>query len=257
MKTGKFIILALFSIFIIAGKSQAEITVTEVLHKLDEMFDINSDFSAKVKLVQKKVVQGMKKMEFFYNRRDSDDSFLMVATAPENEKGNGYLRVGENYWMYRRNTRTFQHISRDESISGTEIRGENFEKRKMVKLYEAIKDDKGNEIYTKEKLGKIPVYKFEIVSKTKDVTYPKQIWWVTQDNFLPLRVDYFSLSGTLMLTRYILKYTKINGKYIGIKSINVDQFEKGNKTIAEISGISLKSLDNTIFTKAYLENLSK
>jgi hypothetical protein len=70
-------------------------------------------------------------------------------------------------------------------------------------------------------------------------------------------VDYFSLSGTLMLTRYILKYTKINGKYFLIKSINVDQFEKGNKTIAEISGISLKSLDNTIFTKAYLENLSK
>jgi hypothetical protein len=37
----------------------------------------------------------------------------------------------------------------------------------------------------------------------------------------------------------------------------VDEFEKGNKSVVEISGISIDKIDNTIFTKAYLENLSK
>ena len=35
------------------------------------------------------------------------------------------------------------------------------------------------------------------------------------------------------------------------------QFEKGNKTLVEISDISTKKIPSTIFTKAYLENLSK
>ena len=35
------------------------------------------------------------------------------------------------------------------------------------------------------------------------------------------------------------------------------QFEKGNKTLVEISDISTKKIPSNIFTKAYLENLSK
>ena len=42
-----------------------------------------------------------------------------------------------------------------------------------------------------------------------------------------------------------------------MKQLFVDEFEKGNKTIVEISGISTDKLDGSIFTKAYLENLSK
>jgi len=37
----------------------------------------------------------------------------------------------------------------------------------------------------------------------------------------------------------------------------VDEFEKGNKTQVKITGIVMDKLDDRIFTKAYLENLSK
>ena len=39
-------------------------------------------------------------------------------------------------------------------------------------------------------------------------------------------------------------------------SMLIDEFEKGNKTLVDISGISTEKLPN-IFTKAYLENVSK
>jgi hypothetical protein len=35
-----------------------------------------------------------------YYERDADGAFLIVMTAPEVEKGNGYLRLGDNMWMY-------------------------------------------------------------------------------------------------------------------------------------------------------------
>jgi hypothetical protein len=60
-----------------------------------------------------------------------------------------------------------------------------------------------------------------------------------------------------MNTQYYLKYSEINKKFIPVKQMVIDEFEKGNKTVWEISDISFKPLNPDIFGKAYLENLSK
>ena len=60
-----------------------------------------------------------------------------------------------------------------------------------------------------------------------------------------------------MQTSYYLQYTNIREQFIPIKFIVIDNFEEGNKTIGSISGISLKPVEDAIFTKAYLENVNK
>ncbi|MBV6494846.1 MAG: hypothetical protein LDLANPLL_02883 [Turneriella sp.] len=231
--------------------------VNHILREIDSRMSQVSDFSAKVALTQQKVGQGVKNFETLFFRRDADDEFLMVTTKPQSEKGNGYLRTGSNFWMYRQNTRTFQHINRDESINGTDTKAGDFERKKLTTLYKPFTDAHGKEDITETTLGNKKVWKFTVVAKVRDVTYPKQIYWVEKDTFLQLKVESYSLSGTLMQTAYFIKYTQIQGKYILLKGIFVDEFEKGNKTILDISGVSLKKLDRKIFTKAYLENLSK
>ncbi len=235
----------------------AEPAVIELMKKIDSIMEITSDARAKIEMTHQRVDQGIRKVEMIYYRRDSDDSFLIVMVAPESDKGNGYLRVGENFWMYRRNTRTFQHINRDENIGGTNARGQDFERRKLTELYEPAKGKDGKEIINEEKLGQIPVYKFEMIAKVNDVDYPKSIYWIRKDNFLPLKIQSYSLTGTLMQTAYMRKYTIIDERYIWIEMLVIDEFEKGNKTLVEISGISTKKLESYIFTKPYLENLSK
>ncbi|TFH43623.1 MAG: outer membrane lipoprotein-sorting protein [Chrysiogenales bacterium] len=231
--------------------------VGDIIKKIDFMMEQIGDISVKASLVQNKARQGVKNYESLYFRRDKTDEFLIVILAPDTEKGNGYLRVGENFWMYRQNTRTFQHISRDESIMGTDAKGGDFEKKKLVDLYMPMADKAGREIITEEMLGKKPVYKFILTAKVSDVTYPKQVYWVERDSFLTLKIQSYSLSGTLMQTAYFPRWTVVDGKYIPIQHIYIDEFEKGNKTIVELSGISTRTLDPRIFTKAYLENLSK
>ena len=231
--------------------------VSEIVTRMDAMMEQIGDISVKVNMVQNKVRQGVKNYDALYFRRDKTDEFLIVIMAPDTEKGNGYLRVGENFWMYRQNTRTFQHISRDESIMGTNAKGGDFEKRKLADLYRPLAAPGGAEIIEEVMLGKKPVYKFTLTAKVNDVTYPKQVYWVQRDNYLMLKIQSYSLSGTLMQTAYYPRWTQIEGKYIPIQHIYIDEFEKGNKTIVELSGISTKTLDPKIFTKAYLENLSK
>jgi len=235
----------------------AETSVGLLFSNVEKIQQMTSDVRAKVNLTQQKVNQGTKNMEMIYYRRDSDDSFLIVFSAPESDKGNGYLRVGDNFWMYRRNTRTFQHINRDENIGGTNAHADDFEKRKLTELYAPALDGADKEIFSEEVLGKIPVYKFEVKAIVNDVDYPKKIYWVRKDNNLPLKEQSYSMSGTLMESAYYPNYTVVDGRYVAVKMLFVDEFEKGNKTLVEISGISTEKLEDYLFTKPYLENLSK
>jgi hypothetical protein len=255
MRLIKFTMFIIFMFVCMAAYAAPR--VSDIIHKMDSMMEQIGDISVKVSLVQNKARQGLKNYESLYFRRDKTDEFLIVILAPDTEKGNGYLRVGDNFWLYRQNTRTFQHISRDESIMGTDTKAGDFEKKKLADLYKPHTDSKGVEIIEEEMLGKKPVYKFTLLAKVNDVTYPKQVYWVERDNYLMLKIQSYSLSGTLMQTSYFPKWTQIDGKYIWLQLISIDEFEKGNKTIVELSGISTKRLDPRIFTKAYLENLSK
>ena len=257
MKHIKYIIFSFALLIALSDICNAQGLCTRILKEMENNEKLGFDLTTKVSLVEEHTTMGISESELLYYRRDSDDSFLLVYLSPERNKGNGYLRVKDNLWMYRKNTRTFQHISRSDRIGNTDVSAENFESRKLTELYAPVTDENGNEIYEEDKLGKIPAYRFEVKAIVKDVSYPKHVFWVRKDNYLLLKQDSYSLSDTLMETVYFLKYTSIENKYFPLKYIVVDQFEKGNKTIIGISGISLKKVDDAIFTKAYLENLSK
>lgn len=235
----------------------AQTPVNAILKSLEYNLTMTTDARARVALTQQKTGEGVKAMEALWYRRDRDNAYMIVMLAPESDKGVGYLRVNDNFWMYRPNTRTFQHINRDESIGGSNAHGENFENRKLTELYEGLKTASDKDSIAEEMLGQIPVYKFPIKARVNDVDYPKKNYYTRKDNNLLLKEECYSSSQTLMLTVYYMKYTQILGRYVAIKQMYIDEFEKGNKTVVDISGIATNKLDDAIFTKAYLENLSK
>jgi outer membrane lipoprotein-sorting protein len=251
------ICFVLLLLFVLPNTLFAAPKVNDILKELEFIMELKSEGTAKLVITQQKAKEGTKVYESIYYRRDSDRSFLIVMTAPEVEKGNGYLKQGDNFWMYRRNTRTFQHINRDENIAGSDSKGQDFEYKKLTEMYQPVNDNAGNDKIIETKLGEIPVYQFEVTAKIDDVSYPTQVYWVQKNNLLPLKIQSYSLSGTLMQTAYYLKYTQIEGKYLWIKAMFIDEFEKGHKSLAEVKNISVHKIDNFVFTKAYLESLSK
>jgi len=228
-----------------------------ILQKLEDIQKFSTDIHSHVKLTQQKANQGTKIIEMEYYRRDKDAAFLINMLAPESDRGNGYLRIDENMWMYRRNTRTFQHINSDESIGGSNAKADDFKTRNVTETWAIQKTKDGKEKLSEEMLGKVPVYKLEVVAKVNDVDYPKKIWWVRRDNNLLLKEEGYSQSGTLMETAYFLKYTMINNRYVPVNQLFIDEFEKGNRTVVDLSDIKTDKLDDAVFTKAYLESQSK
>lgn len=246
-----------FSVLIIFSFPSPMPSIESLLKQIDYRQQLKSDVTAKMRFIQERPIQGKRIFEMQYYRRDKDDAFLLLMLEPKVEKGNGYLKVADNFWLYRRNTRTFQHINRDENISGTEIKGGDLEQRKMTELYRGEVDDAGMEKIEETILGKIPVYKFSIIAKVEDVTYPRQIIYAKMSDKLILKTESYSRSGTLMLTQYFTKYANIKGNYIVKQAISIDEFEKGNKTMWMVLDFSLNDINDKFFTKGYLENLSR
>jgi hypothetical protein len=245
------------AIFVVDNMAQPLPSGTAILQKLEDQQRFALDIQAHVLMTQKKAGQGSKILDMQYYRRDSDDSFLIHILGPESERGNGYLRTGDHLWMYRRNTRSFQHVNRDESIGGSDAKADDFETRNIVETWGVRKDAQGHPMISWDLLGKLQVIKLQVMAKVNDIDYPQKTWWVSADQFLLLKEESYSTNGTLMQTAYFVKYTQIEGRFMPVNMIFNDEFEKGNRTVVQISEIKTGKLDPQIFTKPYLENLSK
>ncbi|MEN9354755.1 MAG: hypothetical protein RL318_2080 [Fibrobacterota bacterium] len=248
-------ILSLIAVFAAAAFAQTAPTGQAVLEMLEKQNKLGNDLRARVNLTQTKAGQGAKQMAMQYFRRDKDDAFAMLIDAPEADRGNGYLRQGEHFWMYRRNTRTFQHVNRDESIGGTNAHGQDFENRKLTTLYAPAKGELGTP--APEMLGKKAVWKFEVRAKLPDVDYPRKIYWVSRDEWFLLKEQAYSASGTLMQSSYYTKYIPVDGRTIPSQMLFVDEFEKGNRTVVELSEVKTGKIPDETFTKAWIESKSK
>lgn len=228
-----------------------------ILQAIEANETMKEDVQSRVDLSQSRTGQGVKVLAMEYFRRDKDKSFVIAMTAPESERGNGYLRQGDHFWMYRRNTRTFQHINRDESIGGSDAKGQDFESRPLTAMFAPSKDAKGRELLSADTVGGVPCWKLETRAIVSDVDYPRKTMWVRQDNLLLAKEQSFSSSGTLMQTGYYLKYQPIAGRQLAMRMVFVDEIEKGNRSMVDLSDVKVGHVDPNIFTKAWLESKSR
>ena len=244
---------------VIAPALWANPSVTDIIEYIDTNLQLRSDMTAQARITTKDPEQGNKVIESVYYRRDRDDAFLIVIADPESDRGNGYMRVGDNLWMYRRATRTFTHIGRDEKIGGSNASAGDFETRKFKELYKPSVDSSGKEIISEETIGnaKIPVYRVEVTAQVNDVKYPRLVMWLTRDKFLELKRESYGLSGTLMETDLFTNYKETEGRYVPLLQKFTDEVEKGRTSLLEITGISFNRVDDYRFDKSYLESLSK
>ncbi|MGA2613523.1 MAG: outer membrane lipoprotein-sorting protein [Spirochaetia bacterium] len=244
---------------VLAPALWANPSVSEIIDEVDTHMQLKSDMTAQARITTKDPEQGTKVIDSVYYRRDSDDAFLIVIASPESDRGNGYMRVGDNLWMYKRATRTFTHIGRDEKIGGSNASAGDMETRKFRDLYKPSLDASGKEIISEETIGgaKIPVYRVEVVAKVNDVKYPKLVMWVTRDKYLELKRECYSLSGTLMETDFYTSYKNVEGRYVPLLMKFTDEVEKGHTSVLEITGINFSKVDDYKFDKSYLESLSK
>jgi outer membrane lipoprotein-sorting protein len=229
-----------------------------MLRKIDALVSFDeSDFTAECTIVQDKPGEGRSVTVSAVFRRDAEGKYLILILEPKADKGKGYLKIDNNLWFYDPADRRFTFTSAKERFQNSNARNSDFTRSHFARDYRVVEESSGM-------LGKFKCRILALEAITDEVAFPKTKIWVSEDDLVRKTEDY-SLSGQLLRTTAIPTYQKVGTRYVPASMLIVDAIRGktiGGKFINEktqltIAKPSLVRQPDALFTKAYLEKVSR
>lgn len=212
-----------------------------------EGLDVTNVFT----LVQKKANADDRVLRVQIYRRDSANTFTLLFLYPDSEKGKGYWRSKDDLYLYLPSTREFVYRNRKDDVGGADIRTDMFGKSDLLAQYWASMAGE----------AKVSSWDCDVVrldAKKLDVSYPVQKYYIRRSDGLPVKVESFSASETLLRTTYYIEYKKVGAdRYLFTTLLATDALEKGQKTLLTNEEISTAKIQDYTFSKAFLEEKSR
>jgi outer membrane lipoprotein-sorting protein len=217
----------------------------------------DTDFSAEYTFVKRDPGGAVSTTVATIFRRDRTDQFLILVLEPAMDKGKGYLKIGDNLWLYDPVGRSFTFTSAKERFQNSSARNSDFKRSSFAADYRAVAG-------RKERLGKFDCDVLDLEAKNDRVSFPKVRLWIS-DDLLVRKMEDYSLSGQLMRTTAIPTYRRVGDRWTPASMTIVDHLkfrQGGNKTEYERTTVkierpSLKALPDSVYTKEYLERVSR
>jgi hypothetical protein len=190
-------------------------------------------------------------------RRDSENTYLIVIVKPEEDKGKGYLKSGNNLWYYDPVSRRFTFTSAKDRFQNMNARNSDFTRSNLAGDYRVTGSHQ-------VKLGIYDCWLLDLLATSSDITFPKTKIWISSDGLVRKTEDY-SYSGQHLRTVAFPSYQQIGNRYIPSMVVIVDELRGATingafvkeRTTYTISRPSLQRLPDATFTKTWLEKLSE
>ncbi len=212
-----------------------------------EALDLSSTFT----LVQKKEGETDRVIRIRISRRDVANRFTMIFQFPESEKGKGYFRNGDDLFLYLPSTREFVYRNRKDDVGSTDVRTDLFGRQDLLSQYKVA-------TVTSEKVSKFDTWVVKLDAKALDVSFPVQKWYINKANNLPVKVENFSASNTLLRTVFYVDFKEVApAKFIFTKLMSINNLEKNQRTLLQNDDISIAKIPDYVFSQAYLEEQAR
>jgi outer membrane lipoprotein-sorting protein len=243
--------LAVLAALAVPLSAQA-IDAKTVLKAVDANLDYGKeDYSAVFTIVTQKPGEKDSVLQVKLFRRDENDQFVWILQKPEAQKGQGFLKVADNIWMYDPESGKYSHSTMKEQIQNSKAKSSDLKRGTYADDYDVASAEQGT-------LGKYPVYLFTLKAKNNEVTYPTLKLSVRTDKPVIMKEEDYSLSDRLMRTvLYPPKYIEVGGKVVCSQTLIQDELNKGEKSQLTISDVSVARLPDATFSKAFLGQSSK
>lgn len=223
-----------------------------VITKMEEKLNLEgTDVTSTFTILQRKEGEADRILKIRVFRRDAAGKFTLIFQYPQSEKGKGYYRSGDDLYLYLPATREFVFRNRKDDVGSTDVRTDLFGRLNILKQYRV--SSAGSQLISKFDCDII-----ELNAITLDVSFPLQRWYVRKSDGLPVKVENFSVSKTLLRTFYYIDYQKVKAdKFLFTKLMAVNNLENNQRTFLTNEAVSSTAIPDYTFSKAYLEEQSR
>ena len=231
--------------------AQDEPNFYQMLKRIDAQTNFkNTDLSARVTLVQRKPGEDDNVIQCEYFRRDSQDKFVILILKPDAQRGQGYLKIGDNITFYDPESRQFSTVTGSSNFQGSDAKNSDFQDSTLAEDYKVANA-------VREKLVNKDTWVLTLKALRDTVTYPKRKIWVEASTDLILKSEDYSLSGRLLRTSLYGRYIEIEHRFIPQIMRFEDDLRTGQVTMIALDHPSLAHLPDSLFTRLYLEKVSQ
>ncbi len=175
------------------------------------------------------------------------DKVLVRYLAPVQEKGMGYLRLGDDEWLYLPNAGKSIRVSGRQNMQGTDLSNDDVLKVRLALEYDA-------RIAGEEEVEGASCWVLDLAAKEPSSTYGRLKFWVRKADFLPARAEYYAFSGKHLKTMTYGRIREMGGRTRPTYMVIESALREGYRTVFAILEADYETpLSDSIFTRLYLE----
>lgn len=219
--------LLVFLLTIIAVSTMAQdIDIKEIVRKSDEKFRGTSSTGTFSMTIQRPTWSRTISMKSWALGTEYS---LIYVTAPAKEKGQVFLKRGNEMWNW---VPTIERMVKvPPSMMMQSWMGSDFTNDDLVRESSIVKDYT-HKLLGEETIDKYPCYKVELTPlENAPVVWGKVLMWVSKQDFLWLKAEFYDEDGVLVNTEILSDIKKMDDRVIPTRMEMIPADKKGQKTI--------------------------
>lgn len=227
MKKIRHSILSLLIIALCSNVTAQELTAKEIIEKADNKF--YGEQSA-VSVMKMTIVRPTwERTVEFKSWNEGTDKSLTLITAPASEKGQTFLKRGNEMWSW--NPSISRLIKLPPSMMSQGWMGSDYTNDDILQESSMV-NDYTHEIVGEETIADRICYKIKMVAKEDAaVIWGHQVRWIDKEDYLFLKAELYDTDGYLIRTETGSQIREMDGRMIPTRLELVPEEEEGNKTI--------------------------
>lgn len=181
---------------------------------------------------------------------------LTLITAPAKEEGQAFLKRGNEIWNWVPNISRM--VKMPPSMMSQSWMGSDFNNNDLIRE-SSILTDYNHKLVGSKKIRGRECYKIKMIPK-KDapVVWDKVITYISKNNYLQLRSEYYGEDGNMQELMKFSEVENMDGRQIPTKLTMIPKDKDGQKTILKYHSNDFGiDIDPGFFSKQNMKKLSK
>lgn len=243
-------------VFITAGTGAFGETARDIIGKADAVFKENNVYSTSVLTIFRGgKAQPPQEIKNFTMQRKGKSYSLTIYLAPKRMKGTAMLMVDNDLWVRFASTGRVRKMS--SSAKKNSAGGSDFSYADMGDSGKGVADMYDSSLSGEKKIDGISCYEIILTPKSgEDPPYEKMIVYVSKDNFLYIKIDYYE-NGANIKTMKLTDYRDVGGGLKYPYKVVMKSHVKDSKTeiITEEFEVDSSQVKEKYFSASYLNTL--